>query len=870
MKIWHREAKAAQEELAKWDRRIEIANTVAKVVVVVGLSFVPFVGPGGAFLVATAWNAADKGFRMAYNGLSAREALRQFAIELVFDAAFAGLSAFKAVRVVAQPGAAAAKEGVKQEAKTVFIRSLFNTPAKFEGQGLKHLLAGRMDIFRGAEGKLTKAAFEGMERLFQNPKVLGNMLTAEIRGSFLNGSRILAYTPLPFMPNRTPPAPPPAQPTPIQPPRNEGPGAAGAAVKPVVVPPDQPLQAATPVPSEKDRQQVAALVQNLKTSLENLVPSIRDSVNEGLKTVEKMLEDKGVSLEAIKSALDSVQQQAATRPPPPVSEPPVEKTDLERWLASGNLYEGVFNFLNSYNPWTDLLAGLGRAQASVAPYFPPPYFPPPVKPPESRSPDRPSRSDSPDNGASYGPRLAVDNGDGNSYTRYRGEQENIARMFKHDPLATMQGLPNQAAHMAAEALDARAKTQLLLAAEAAKLALQQTQQLAQASAAASSLQSSQGQQQAEAQQRSVALEQAHKALQGLAHTEQSTLTQTHQAPRLIQTLTTPENVSIAADTFTSQANTPLRSRAASRSEERELTALAALQSGAVHTQLQRPAIRLKSGEAAQPSNMRNSRANAALLQGNDAETSPALLALTSVSEAPRLKSSKEHLPLTERSVAANESPSIDVAQVAPLAEPPRASQERTQIHADSPAQGSLLSDALSLQERQTPSYWNTPSAAAAAEDANDNDDTSAGGSQTKAATKARKDKMRRDAQLRQGIIQQLLTQGFEASKREKLLAVLIKLGISEKEYRELVIRVGESEAQQMAQRSEQEQLFKDAEKIALTTSGEMVAASEMATHTTKSEAVEQQPAQAQPKPSTRSRADLYRSLQRGKTTDEVL
>jgi hypothetical protein len=74
----------------------------------------------------------------------------------------------------------------------------------------------------------------------------------------------------------------------------------------------------------------------------------------------------------------------------------------------------------------------------------------------------------------------------------------------------------------------------------------------------------------------------------------------------------------------------------------------------------------------------------------------------------------------------------------------------------------------------------------------------------------------------------------------------------------------------MAQRSEQEQLFKDAEKIALTTSGEMVAASEMATHTTKSEAVEQQPAQAQPKPSTRSRADLYRSLQRGKTTDEVL
>jgi hypothetical protein len=48
------------------------------------------------------------------------------------------------------------------------------------------------------------------------------------------------------------------------------------------------------------------------------------------------------------------------------------------------------------------------------------------------------------------------------------------------------------------------------------------------------------------------------------------------------------------------------------------------------------------------------------------------------------------------------------------------------------------------------------------------------------------------------IIQQLLTRSFEQGKREKLLRMLLALGISEKEYRELVIRVGQAEAERMA------------------------------------------------------------------------
>jgi hypothetical protein len=184
--------------------------------------------------------------------------------------------------------------------------------------------------------------------------------------------------------------------------------------------------------------------------------------------------------------------------------------------------------------------------------------------------------------------------------------------------------------------------------------------------------------------------------------------------------------------------------------------------------------------------------------------------------------------------------------------------------------GAPLSDAVSLQERQSPSYWNTPPAASHPQEATYDDvETSTDGARAKAAAKARKDKLRRDAQLRQGIIQQLLTQDFDASKREKLLAVLIKLGISEKDYRELVARVGEQEAHKMAEQSEHEQRFKDAEKIAVTTSGELVAESEMAVHSAREERVEQQPVQEQPKQTALSRADLYRSLQRTRGSDDV-
>jgi hypothetical protein len=60
------------------------------------------------------------------------------------------------------------------------------------------------------------------------------------------------------------------------------------------------------------------------------------------------------------------------------------------------------------------------------------------------------------------------------------------------------------------------------------------------------------------------------------------------------------------------------------------------------------------------------------------------------------------------------------------------------------------------------------------------------------------------AEERQIIIQQLMMGVLEKSKREKLLRLLIELGISEVEYRDLVAKLGEMEARHAAEQANEE------------------------------------------------------------------
>jgi hypothetical protein len=64
----------------------------------------------------------------------------------------------------------------------------------------------------------------------------------------------------------------------------------------------------------------------------------------------------------------------------------------------------------------------------------------------------------------------------------------------------------------------------------------------------------------------------------------------------------------------------------------------------------------------------------------------------------------------------------------------------------------------------------------------------------------RERKLKSQARLRAIILHQLMNMRFERLKKQRMLQLLINLGISEKEYRELVLKIGDMEAQAMAQR----------------------------------------------------------------------
>lgn len=98
VKAWQANSEQAQKALANFDWWFEVGHTTLKIAVMVGLGFVPGVGPGLVLAVATAWNAADKAYKVAYRGLSLREAARQFAVEFAIDALCAGAWRF-AIRV---------------------------------------------------------------------------------------------------------------------------------------------------------------------------------------------------------------------------------------------------------------------------------------------------------------------------------------------------------------------------------------------------------------------------------------------------------------------------------------------------------------------------------------------------------------------------------------------------------------------------------------------------------------------------------------------------------------------------------------------------------------------------------------------------
>jgi len=897
VKLWHRESTSAQEELERWNTRIEVAHTVAKVVVVVGVSFIPGVGPAGAFALATAWNVADKGFKVMYNGLSEGEALRQFAIELAFDAAFAGLGSLRIVKVVAKPGAAGAAEGVENVVKRKLVFDAFNTGARFD-KGASSMLLHAQEIAAGTEGTYMKLAFEAAEKILQNPNTPSFWVLTEIRsisGTLLRGpAEMLASN----LSNRgDPPGAPPAIPVPRTEP---GPAptssAAQASLDPIVP------AANTPVLSVDQQLQATQLVDAVKASLAHVPTELLSSLSGRMEHLMQLVKEGGLSLEELnryaatleghaaeiqryaaerERAAQTAQaaQQDAAKPQATWSDTPAAGS-----IDTGNLYAGVFDVLNSYNPWSNLLADLGSRRASFVSEAPPPA-PPPVKPPQE-PPVTTTRDEPPrDPPSAYGPRLAMDSQEGNSYTRSVADQVHptAQALVSASEQALAVAERNQAAESMAEALDARHRLQLQLAtSQASEVAHQQRLENAHAASVAVSVMHQQSQQLSAAvrQAEQVASSQAHQQAQSLAAdiARSETLARSdtklwqggaidvaisQSAPRLVD----PPQRAEAATTVSSWVSSEVAPKGARlRPDVQEYSTLAALRTSDTP-------VRLKGAVSADGEALRREGVVVQPIGANHDAHREARSALADVvsplglsADAPRLKSSTDLTVKGEYAALA-----AQVSQEALM----RGLEGQKPIDQGAPyAARDRVGNSLVADIRGEPSHWAVnqgvraePEQEAIRSAHEDNEAVGAPPHEPRSDKgNQHRSKLRRDAQMREAIIQQLLTQGFEASKRDKLLAVLLKLGISESEYRELVILLGEQEVLQLANAESDQARFQDGERLALTTSGEVVSESEMArelpaAHQDLPTSTEKQSTQG-----ARSRADLYRSLQREKTS----
>ena len=99
---WERRVREQNEKIEWNNFYFDLGHSITKTAVVVGISLVPVPGaPLIAFGVATAWNGTDKVARYVKGSIDGATALRQFGIEAVLDGGFYALSVLKTGKVVA-------------------------------------------------------------------------------------------------------------------------------------------------------------------------------------------------------------------------------------------------------------------------------------------------------------------------------------------------------------------------------------------------------------------------------------------------------------------------------------------------------------------------------------------------------------------------------------------------------------------------------------------------------------------------------------------------------------------------------------------------------------------------------------------------
>ncbi len=804
-----------RENIHRWELGAEAVQCVTKVVVVGAVTF--FGTPAAGFLVATAWNGLDKAYQVSFNGVDLNTAMWRFGTEGFFDVVFMGISGLKFGTVVSSPGKAV--EGLGQKAmqelsegvsKRVWRLDIFGKTRqaiKLNKAGTDIVvhaaeLKGGLQLVEGGGAKLLEkpaqlVAEKMYFKLAEANTGLQSMLVSVAERSLWWTSGFGGLTPLltedrgekrqPELRIETPITPPPveapAPPVPIKPP---------VVVEPVL----EPQAVVDRVAIEKARELVEqgqqALKEGYHAALEKLqhlsnliekererqaaeqfkqfITNVRDwaspliaAVTEEIKQIVRG-ENKGQKLENAGPL--------PADPSKPIPEP-LPRPDGPLFDNFGGMFDNFFAFTDRLN--TGGIFNSSQAPVIASQNFPPPQPPPPPVHEAKKDPPPPPPK------PGFGPTLSPSADETiNTY---------VIQLRQEQKLAEAQAVA-RADQLAEAAKNQQASAHATAVASQQQLGQQQSLAVGQAQTQESS--------QAVAQEGAAAFRMSAEAIaQRSASAQQSATSEGQQQPTAFaQSQSEPvrlqESVSAEAAPFAIASTSESRQRRAAQAaaDEEQQIALAALVENPQGKKLQ----------AASPVRLAESAEQVAERAANEAQVMAVAERQAAVSQAKQRQAEREasvalerevELLVAQREVRESGRPlgrGISANESGAEATNGRAARGLAADLRGSPGQGSA--ELMPLEKLEA-----ALQAIEADEQGDDSLDDEHRRTRKAKALKAK-------ARLREILIHQLQSVLFDQARKERMLRLLIALGISESEYRALVAQIGEMEAQAEAQREE--------------------------------------------------------------------
>ena len=436
---WTAAVKSTSEAIQSFDKWATIGLGTAKVLTTVAAGI--FLTPAAGLAVATAWNAGDKIYRGVVGKESIKSLAKSFAFELAIDTAFAALAAVKTTTITLAGGKAVegtAAQGLKVS-KRVWEWKPFQSALK--PQSLQHAdeLLVHASEFQKAIGKAT--AKEANESIVEHTviqklgtkyfeKLAEKIPDAAIRSNWaqIHVGRFIRVPQAASLPSSEAKPAAKAEPKPDN-----------AATKPTKLP-EQGFQEGQP--EKKPREEVAELmnptrVPNAPTAPAPGTPSPAPSpivqetvtINPGLlREIEEKLH---VSPHAdVQRAVDELRA-LMTQSPVSIIEGEEKLRELReavgKWAPYPDLANALDKILSGSNPFSAFLNAPSSGYVSAPP-------PPPPTPPQAPPPPPPKAPDAPPGGGSGGmpgPALVVT-------PTMRGDSHSIPR---RDGIADEQRVP---------------------------------------------------------------------------------------------------------------------------------------------------------------------------------------------------------------------------------------------------------------------------------------------------------------------------------------------------------------------------------------------------------------------------------------------